>query len=422
MSRGLYTVPDEHLPKAVKISLSDDRQTTTTSTSFHTALAAMSASAALRCHDRCVVADRGPPSSPSRISVVHVTVVCWLIMAAVTTTSGAVNLHLDGSAGSHARLSGWIPCVSTVVGHVISGNDSVAASLSFEFQTRRSNSLLLYVDRRAPSSSPKAHTTSDSDVVIDRSVSQGAWLVELRMVRGGLWLRAERGVILAVGGGLDDGRTHAVTVSRSSQSIQLTVDRSTQSASLPTVSKASNFSGFASTPPEIGRQPDEMSYFTFIGGLPIEYSTNGELISRLAAPSAAFEPRFVGWIRRLTYSATGCNRTTAGARTLSGGMMGTARTAVGSSGSSSFGRLAEEFADDVRLLSGSGLRSNVDESCSEYDPCQNGATCLSTDLGPVCDCSSIEYTGALCDKGQQSSYVMYTFRLLITINYLRACR
>ena len=424
MSRGLRrrnaSMPNENSP----ILLSFSRRHVTALTPFQTTPVVMSATITARCSDRRISVGLRRPLSwrvvafPSRISIVKTTVVFWLLVTTLTaeTSSGAVNLHLDGSPGSHARLSGWIPCLSPVAGR-INNSDTSTVSLSFEFQTRRSNSLLLYVDRGTSSTSSKTHTTvSDWDAVLGSFVSRRPWFVELRLVRGGLWLRAERGVLLTVGGGLDDGRSHVVTVSRSSLSIQLTVDRSSQSASLPAATVSTplnNTSGVTATVASasglqsgLGGQPDvvDTPYYTFIGGLPTEFSTDGDWLSRLAAPSAAFEPRFVGWIRRLAYSVTGCDRSTTSGRTPNGG---TARTVTGNSGTSSFVRLSEGYAaDDVRLLSGSGLRSNVDESCADYDPCQNGATCLSTDLGPVCDCSSVEYTGALCDKGELTSYVV----------------
>jgi len=168
--------------------------------------------------------------------------------------------------------------------------------------------------------------------------------VEVRLVRGTAMLRVSAGRPLTAGSGLDDGRTHSVVVTLSHQKATLTVDRSSQSLPVVTPATPANFS-------------------VYVGGLPVQFRS-GRHLEQLAAPSVAFQPSFVGSVRNIAY-ATRC-----------GGDV-----------------------EVVRMMSGSGVRSGVDDSCADYDPCQNSAPCLSTDQGPLCDCSFTDYVGPFCDLG-----------------------
>jgi len=243
-----------------------------------------------------------------------------LATSAVLFTAVAAVL-LDGSHNSHARFPAWMRrCPSDT------SSSNWTATLSFDFETRRGSCLVLYADN-------------------------GQEVVEVRLVRGTARLRLGAGLALAAGSGLNDGRTHSVAVTITDRIATLTVDRATQS--LPVVS-----------PPRYLVTPTTPSDFSvYVGGLPVEFRS-GQQLEQLAAPSAAFEPAFVGSVRNVAYT-TRCGHD------------------VGV----------------VRMMSGSGVRSGVDDSCADYDPCQNSAPCLSTDEGPLCDCSFTDYVGAFCDLG-----------------------
>jgi len=228
---------------------------------------------------------------------------------------------LDGSPNSHARFPAWTrSCSSTT------SSSNWTTTLSFNFETRRGSCLVLYADN-------------------------GHEFVEVRLVRGTATLRLGAGRALAAGSGLHDGRTHSVVVSLTDQVATFTVDRASQS--LPVVAPT-RYVGTSTTPTD---------FSVYVGGLPVEFRS-GPRIEQLAAPSAAFEPAFVGSVRNVAYT-TRC-----------GGDV-----------------------EVVVMTSGSGVRSGVDDSCADYDPCHNSAPCLSTDEGPLCDCSFTDYAGPLCDLG-----------------------
>ena len=60
-----------------------------------------------------------------------------------------------------------------------------------------------------------------------------------------------------------------------------------------------------------------------------------------------------------------------------------------------------QFYDQLILFSHfQGVRSRSADACASKDPCQNGAECISTDNGPICDCSKIDFKGLFCDQGK----------------------
>jgi len=180
----------------------------------------------------------------------------------------------------------------------------------------------------------------------------GREFVEVRLTRGTAMLRLGAGRSLSAGSGLDDGRTHSVALGFTDETATLTVDRASQS--LPLVSSSRS----PVVPPTT-----RGDFSVYVGGLPVDFRS-GQRLDQLAAPSAAFEPALVGSVRNVAYS-TQC-----------GGDV-----------------------EVVRMVSGSGVRSGVDDSCADYDPCQNAAPCLSTDEGPLCDCSFTDYVGPFCALG-----------------------
>jgi len=228
---------------------------------------------------------------------------------------------LDGSPNSHARFPAWMRrCPSTA------SSTNWTATLSFDFETQRASCLVLYADN-------------------------GQEFVEMRLMRGTAMLRLGAGRALSAGSGLNDGRTHSVVIDLTDQLATFTVDRASQSVSLTSPSRPS----VPSTAPA--------DFSVYVGGLPADFRS-GQRLEQLAAPSAAFEPAFVGSVRNVAYT-TQC-----------GGNV-----------------------EVVRVMSGSGVRSGVDDPCADYDPCQNAAPCLSTDEGPLCDCSHTDYVGPFCALG-----------------------
>lgn len=49
---------------------------------------------------------------------------------------------------------------------------------------------------------------------------------------------------------------------------------------------------------------------------------------------------------------------------------------------------------------GTNVAVSSTDICETEDPCQNGGVCITTDDGPVCDCSNIEFEGTFCEKGK----------------------
>jgi len=162
-------------------------------------------------------------------------------------------------------------------------------TLRFDFETRRASCLLLYADDGG-----------------------GREFVAVRLVRGTARLRLggagqapgpsspSPGRALTVGSGLDDGRTHSVRVDLAPQLATLAVDRASQTLplDLPPRSAATEFAP------------------VYVGGLPAEFRS-GQRLDELAAPSAAFEPAFVGSVRNVAY-ATRCGADADVVRMMSG--------------------------------------------------------------------------------------------------------
>jgi len=99
----------------------------------------------------------------------------------------------------------------------------------------------------------------------------------------------------------------------------------------------------------------------YIGGIPLTLRSE---LHRVTLPFVAFEPRFLGTVRNLTYSS--CD-----------GPSGTGDRHVG-------------------VNTSMGQRKSDEDLCAISNPCQNGGECLSTDRTQMCDCAQTNYTGALC--------------------------
>ena len=47
-----------------------------------------------------------------------------------------------------------------------------------------------------------------------------------------------------------------------------------------------------------------------------------------------------------------------------------------------------------------GVRASTVDACQHHDPCQNGGICISTDGGPICECSYIDFDGVYCGQSK----------------------
>ena len=51
-----------------------------------------------------------------------------------------------------------------------------------------------------------------------------------------------------------------------------------------------------------------------------------------------------------------------------------------------------------------GVRASTVDACEHHNPCQNGGICISTDGGPICECSYIDFDGSYCEQSKLTSY------------------
>ena len=47
-----------------------------------------------------------------------------------------------------------------------------------------------------------------------------------------------------------------------------------------------------------------------------------------------------------------------------------------------------------------GVRASTVDACEHHNPCQNGGICISTDGGPICECSYIDFDGTYCEQSK----------------------
>ena len=47
-----------------------------------------------------------------------------------------------------------------------------------------------------------------------------------------------------------------------------------------------------------------------------------------------------------------------------------------------------------------GVRASTVDPCENHNPCQNGGICISTDGGPICECSYIDFDGFYCEQSK----------------------
>lgn len=176
----------------------------------------------------------------------------WTLFLCLLLQGDTIAFVLEGSPSSYARFKKWIAGLN--------------GSLSFEFQTREPNSLLLYTD------------------------DGGAFdFFELKLVEGTLRLRFNLGggaSIISVGKNLSNGHWHRVEIIRDVEETLLKVDEDTQ--------------GLISRGPEYQFGNYTTNSFVYFGGMPSWYSSKPNL---LALPSVLFEPTFKGSIRNVVYAS-----------------------------------------------------------------------------------------------------------------------
>jgi len=213
--------------------------------------------------------------------------------------------------------------------------------MSFEFQTDRPTSLLLYAD------------------------DGSRRFVQLRLVRGAVQLRyrlsptADRDVVMTIGDGLDDNRWHLVQLlSVDGSQLVLTVDRT-----LKVEPRADSMSLVK----QRGRTV-RLTTGTFVGGLPASVRRRP---ADLAVPTAAFELRLDGTVRDLRLSRCSAEAT-----------------------------LAELVAGRGVTEAGDGAK----DRCGTVNPCFHGGLCVSTAAGPLCECDRTDFDGMRCSIGQSFTF------------------
>lgn len=224
--------------------------------------------------------------------------------------------RLDGSNTSYIIFPNWLSCAN--------------GSVEFEFETKRSTALLLYLDNR------------------DASL-----FLEMKLVRGSIRFRYRyktTDVLQTIDDGLNDGKWHKVTVTSTLQGFQV---------SIGTLSQLIAIDGYY----EEASRSQTFATGTYFGGLPAFFQRNA---LNLSLPSSAYEPHFHGSVRDFSMSQCG------------------------------------QSLESVDMLTGSGVRSGVDDPCTVHDPCQHGGACINTDLGPVCECGSTGFVGTHCSTGKIS--------------------
>jgi len=217
-------------------------------------------------------------------------------------------------------------------------------SFSFEFVTSRATGLLLYSEL-----GEKGGRGGGG--------GGGYTFLDLRLVRGAVVFRFNYGAgsrLLTVGDNYHDNKRHSVKIEQSGDWIKLFVDDVIRIYSSP----AGEFHRWTLTQPTLTGES-----FVYFGGVPLSFESH---LGFMALPSVFFEQHFQGSIYAVLY--WDCE-----------------------------GRVAVT----PEMLEGEGVRTNVDDSCLDHNPCQNQGECSSTDVGPNCDCSRTDFTGTLCHSSKE---------------------
>jgi len=172
--------------------------------------------------------------------------------------------------------------------------------------------------------------------------------MELKLIRGLVCFRFNCGAgtrTLCAGEQTNDNKWHSVNIVRTILETKLIVDAVIPGYTLQGVSQY---------------QPNSHTDSSvYVGGVPSVFIRQ---LETLALPSVVFEQPIRGSVRGVTYSSS-CD----GWKSVS-----------------------------AQVVDSNGVRTNTDDSCSDHNPCQNNGDCLSTDVGPHCECSRTDFNGTLC--------------------------
>jgi len=188
--------------------------------------------------------------------------------------------------------------------------------------------------------------------------------IELKVVRGRVQLRFD------LGGGAEFIRSDAellpsyawnqVSIKLEGRNVTLTLNSYSQSLSCD-------------------NQKNEVFPNVYIGGTPLWLANN---IQELSLPSVIFEPKFRGQIRNVVYTA-------------------------------------RQRQASQQMLAYKGVRASDVDQCTGANVCKNNGICISTDQGPICDCSSTQYTGKFCENENKVPEILFDGRTGLTLSLMR---
>ena len=182
------------------------------------------------------------------------------VLVLVIYTANAI--QFTKTSKTYAKFPKWNACIN--------------ASLSFEFRTLQSKSLLMYTDDRGRFDYAEI-------LLVDGRVRLRMNIVDGR----------EGSIEITLGERLNNNRWHRVEIQRNRMETTLYVDG--QSDSRVAFGSDFNFG-------EIQR-----NNYVFFGGLPNEYYDGDQTkLETLSLPSAYFEPRFDGSLRNIIYGNCSC--------------------------------------------------------------------------------------------------------------------
>lgn len=192
------------------------------------------------------------------MSVFSLLFICLVIHGSISSRLYDLQslFRLEGSRTSYAAFPKWSTCHNS--------------SIEFEFETRRSTALLLYMDDRASSS-----------------------FLELKIVRGSARLRYKQKAhdkVQSLGDDLHDGKWHRVRVMSTQTSFGFSVDSIAHTGGDSTLSD------------RVLLSTGSFSSVTYVGGLPESFKKNPW---DLSLPSSAYEIHFHGSIRNFSMEQCG---------------------------------------------------------------------------------------------------------------------
>ncbi|ESO00702.1 hypothetical protein HELRODRAFT_175690 [Helobdella robusta] len=212
-------------------------------------------------------------------------------------------------------------------------------TLHFDFETRRDGALIIY------SQSNSANSFE---------------FLEVKIVRGQLKIRykvqsGNHETLQVCGDSLDDGSWHNLNVTYLKSNFTFFVDGYKCSSKYNLPVRKNLLSPESIEYRKAGTEDDDG--YLFIGGIP-----KNRFDKPLKLSSVKYQTTFQGTIRRAMKSDCG------------------------------------GVADDLTLLGGHGVKSEVEDVCAVNNVCKNGGRCISSDGGPVCECHFTNYDGVNCER------------------------